>query len=385
MDKLTDFLTVFFVNNGNEKSKNKKKKSIPKKVDKQTSPKKSEMTPSERAPSEKVQSEKVQSERAPSEKAQSEKVQSEKAPSEMAPSEMAQSEMAQSEKAQSEKAQSEKVKSEKVKSERAPSEKVQSEKVKSEKVKSEKVKSDKLFTDSQNEKDSQLFSSSSVSSVSSVSESSEIKTESSKSTIEIKKYILKPSEFYKKNILITNDNKKDHVDVLGKLLHKLGLLKDISNIYNNDLFIFTQNENKKMFKQMLLDNPYLYFTNFNVKEKLTIPQNINSEKRTICIIDINMLNNVEDIDDFINPNIHLFLLSSENQSIYDYYNKLGEKRLLIHKQNKLKSLQKRFFKFVIKKLELYKNIEFNEYYTSLNNENIDINYIILKEDDLRYN
>ena len=322
MDKLTDFLTVFFVNNGNEKSKNKKKKSIPKKVDKQTSPKKSEMTPSERAPSEKVQSEKVQSERAPSEKAQSEK------------------------------------------------------------VKSEKVKSDKLFTDSQNEKDSQLFSSSSVSSV---SESSEIKTESSKSTIEIKKYILKPSEFYKKNILITNDNKKDHVDVLGKLLHKLGLLKDISNIYNNDLFIFTQNENKKMFKQMLLDNPYLYFTNFNVKEKLTIPQNINSEKRTICIIDINMLNNVEDIDDFINPNIHLFLLSSENQSIYDYYNKLGEKRLLIHKQNKLKSLQKRFFKFVIKKLELYKNIEFNEYYTSLNNENIDINYIILKEDDLRYN
>jgi hypothetical protein len=67
----------------------------------------------------------------------------------------------------------------------------------------------------------------------------------------------------------------------------------------------------------------------------------------------------------------------------DYYNKIGNKRLLIHKQNKLKSLQKRFFKYVISNID--KKMPFDDYYNRINDENMDLKYIILKEDELRYN
>ena len=206
----------------------------------------------------------------------------------------------------------------------------------------------------------------------------------------LKKYILKPSEFYKKNILIANDDKKNNFDITNDILYKLSLLKDIDNIYSKDIYIFTANDNRKMFKQMLLDNPYLYFIDFHVKQN--IDKNILKEnnkdnkednKRIICIIDTDILKNTDDLQDFINPQIHLILLTLETNKIMDYYNKIGNKRLLIHKQNKLKSLQKRFFKYVISNID--KKMPFDDYYNRINDENMDLKYIILKEDELRYN
>jgi hypothetical protein len=207
----------------------------------------------------------------------------------------------------------------------------------------------------------------------------------------LKKYILKPSEFYKKNILIANDDKKNNFDITNDILYKLSLLKDIDNIYSKDIYIFTANDNRKMFKQMLLDNPYLYFIDFHVKQNIdkNILKENNKEdnkednKRIICIIDTDILKNIDDLQDFINPQIHLILLTLETNKIMDYYNKIGNKRLLIHKQNKLKSLQKRFFKYVISNID--KKMPFDDYYNRINDENMDLKYIILKEDELRYN
>ena len=203
----------------------------------------------------------------------------------------------------------------------------------------------------------------------------------------LKKYILKPSEFYKKNILIANDDKKNNFDITNDILYKLSLLKDIDNIYSKDIYIFTSNDNRKMFKQMLLDNPYLYFIDFHVKQNIdkNILKENNKEdnKRIICIIDTDILKNIDDLQDFINPQIHLILLTLETNKIMDYYNKIGNKRLLIHKQNKLKSLQKRFFKYVISNID--KKMHFDDYYNRINDENMDLKYIILKEDELRYN
>mgnify|MGYP000710459352 FL=1 len=46
-------------------------------------------------------------------------------------------------------------------------------------------------------------------------------------------------------------------------------------------------------------------------------------------------------------------------------------------------LQKRFYKNFIKKH--FKDLLFDQYYNKVNNENIDIKYVILKNDELRYN
>jgi hypothetical protein len=203
----------------------------------------------------------------------------------------------------------------------------------------------------------------------------------------LKKYILKPSEFHKKNMLITNDNKKDSFDIISDILYKLSLLKNINDIYTNDLYIFTSNDNRKMFKKMLLDNPYLYFTNFYVKQKIQKNahsiEELKEERKTIYIIDTEILSDIENLKHFINPKIHLILLTNDNNKIIDFYNLLGDKRILIHKQNKLKSMQRRFFKSVIKQIN--KDINFEDFYNEINNENIDVKYIILKENELRYN
>ena len=134
-----------------------------------------------------------------------------------------------------------------------------------------------------------------------------------------------------------------------------------------------------MFKQMLLDNPYLYFTDFHVKQNID-KKIIKENDRIICIVDTNILDDFGKLNDFIDPNIHLILLTLDNTKIIDLYDKLGSKRLLIHKQNKLKSMQKRFFKSIN-----YKDITFEDYYKKANDENLDIKYIILKGDELRYN
>ena len=48
-------------------------------------------------------------------------------------------------------------------------------------------------------------------------------------------------------------------------------------------------------------------------------------------------------------------------------------------------MQKHFYKTTIKKLCLRNDLTFDEYYNIINNENIDIKYIILKNDEIRYN
>ena len=130
---------------------------------------------------------------------------------------------------------------------------------------------------------------------------------------------------------------------------------------------------------MLLDNPYLYFTDFHVKQNID-KKIIKENDRIICIIDTDILDDFAKLNDFMDPNIHLILLTLDNTKIIDLYDKLGSKRLLIHKHNKLKSMQKRFFKSIN-----YKDIIFEDYYNKVNDENTDIKYIILKDDELRYN
>ena len=135
---------------------------------------------------------------------------------------------------------------------------------------------------------------------------------------------------------------------------------------------------------MLLDNPYLYFTNFYVKQKIQKnPEPSEENKKTIYIIDTTVLEDIDDIDKFIDPQIHLILLTSENDKIINFYNKLGDKRILIHKRDKLKSIQKRFFKCVIKHIN--QDMTFEDFYNEINDENIDVKYIVLKENELRYN
>jgi len=202
----------------------------------------------------------------------------------------------------------------------------------------------------------------------------------------MKKYILKPSEFYKKNMFIISDNVKTSIDILSDFLHKISMMKNADSIYSNSVNIISNVQNKKLYKQMLLENPYLYFTNFDVKNSLTKRKidSLDNDSRTIFIFDNEMAHQyIEYIDILFSKNVHVFvLLDEEDKNIYDLYN-LFESKLLIYKPSKNKMLQKRFYKNFIKKH--FKDLLFDQYYNKVNNENIDIKYVILKNDELRYN
>jgi hypothetical protein len=204
----------------------------------------------------------------------------------------------------------------------------------------------------------------------------------------IAKYTLKPNEFCKKSIFIVNDNLKDSIDILSDLLYKLGLKKDIDTLYNNKIHIISSIDNKKLYRQMLLENPYLYFTDFDVKSSLQKRKlnDLDDTKRHIFIFDIDTANEYTDsIVELSKRNIHLFVLAKdEDKLIHALYSSLGSNKLMICKPTKLKMIHKKFYKNYIKHI-CDNEQDFDQYYNKINNENIDKKYIIIKDNQLRYN
>jgi len=205
----------------------------------------------------------------------------------------------------------------------------------------------------------------------------------------IKKYILKANEIYKKNIMIYDIDIKTSIELLSDLLHNLSLMTNVNKIYNNSINILTSNDNKKYFKKMLLDNPYLYFTDFNIKtglSKLQEKELTKNDSRNIYIID---LDNVEKIKETLkilsDRNVHIFGVTSSKTMCVEMFSKFGETSLLIHKNDRLKQSQKIYYRNVIRQLtDKYNEISFDDYYKSISNEKLRLRYIILKNKELRY-
>lgn len=134
-----------------------------------------------------------------------------------------------------------------------------------------------------------------------------------------------------------------------------------------------------MFKEILLDNPYLYFTNFIVKNKL---KTVESTKKSIVVVDFNLisndLNSLKELLD--NKNIHLIILHSDYlSSVTDIYKMMSDNVLLINKKDRLKLMQKQLHSKVISCLI---NIKQSDYLKLINHENI--KHIIIKNKELRY-
>jgi hypothetical protein len=201
------------------------------------------------------------------------------------------------------------------------------------------------------------------------------------SRLKLKKYTLKPKEFYNKNIMIVGSEKTSNMQVLSDILHKLSMLTDVKDTFNNTIYIFTKNHNKKMYKKLLLDNPYLYFNDIQINKLDNENIKDTKYKKTIYIVDENTfdLNTVKDNTQFI-------IISNDIVSgIRDIYAQLGDRKMLLYKINKLKLNQKQFYKKVIKKLAKKVFSDFEDFYTSLNNEYVDAKYIVFKNSELRYN
>lgn len=204
-----------------------------------------------------------------------------------------------------------------------------------------------------------------------------------------KKYIMKANEMANKHIVVVNKEVEENLCTIGDFLHMMSLMKGVDEKYSSDTYIITSNEHKKLFKQMLLENPYLHFTNFIVKHSLTkavVDHLLSNPKRTIVFLDMDHTDPqiVQRALDLQHEKVQLVALSTQYKDVASLFPKLNDNKLLIHRKERLKSLQKVFFKQVLQPLCAY-TPDFENYFYMMNHDNFGVRYIIIKTDELRYN
>lgn len=248
--------------------------------------------------------------------------------------------------------------------------------------------SDSSTSDSESSESSES-SNESESSKDSDSESSESKIESKIESVKmsekkeelVAKTVLKASDFYKKNLMIVNHEAKKNLEILSELLYKLSKMTSVNDIYENSLHIFTFSENKKNFREMLLENPYLYFNDFVIKTNLSNLK-FESSKRHIVVVDFDVISDIEKLSNLMKDNIQLIVLhNTYNHSVLDVYKLFGKNGILIHKKDRLKLLQKRFYAKIIKHLT---TLNEQTYVDVINDENLDVKLVIMRNGELRY-
>ena len=192
----------------------------------------------------------------------------------------------------------------------------------------------------------------------------------------IKKYIIKSNEICKKKVLIVNNEKEDNFNMLRDILCKISKMTDIEKIYSSDVYIISSNENKTLYKKMLIDNPQLYFSNMIFKSTLPSTSSI-FDKKTIFIFNKNYCKEISKIVD--NNKLHLIVLS-DLENGFQLYKALGKNTVLMSVIKQTKKLQKELYNLVNKIVKCEQIVSYFDIVKDERNKNI-----FVKDDELRYN
>ncbi len=207
-------------------------------------------------------------------------------------------------------------------------------------------------------------------------------------TFQPKKYTMRAIDIYKKNTLIFNNSTSENIKILSDILHSLSLMTGVSDIYNNSIYILSANDNRPLYKEMLLDNPYLHFTDLFVKSALSrgkLEDIAESPKRTILIVDRDAVQDDKYLTVGDNSNVHLIILTTSIDQVPFLYGKLGANKLAIHVKDKLKSLQQVFYKKVLVKLcSGLSDVPFQTFFDVINQQNFGVRYLMVKNSEMRY-
>jgi hypothetical protein len=205
--------------------------------------------------------------------------------------------------------------------------------------------------------------------------------------IKLQKMVMRASDISKKNIILANVNLKENLALLGELLHNISLMKDVQNIYTGTVTIVCNTENKKYYKKLMIENPYLYFTDFIVTKNFSQEKQkgiLQSDKRSLLIVDCDenadqkAYNNI--IDSGANVQVIFVMTNLSNAQLYT---SLPSNKMLIHKKQSLKSLQKLFFNSILKNI-CDVHMTFNDYFKLVNQDTFAVRYIVVNNGNLRY-
>jgi len=214
-------------------------------------------------------------------------------------------------------------------------------------------------------------------------------------TFQPKRYGLRAIDIYKKNIVISNLDMDDSINIVGDILNSLSLMHNVKTTYTTVVTVVTSPEHKRTYKKMILDNPHMHFINFDVKHqfsKTKIQELVESQQRNIVMMDdITNLNTFQKLlhaqQGKRAANVQVIMIANDASSSLEAFKKLtgNVAGLLLHKLDKLKSLQKAFFKNVLQPLcnELGKT-DFHTFFDIINQKHFGVRYLIVKNNEFRY-
>ena len=203
----------------------------------------------------------------------------------------------------------------------------------------------------------------------------------------LKKYILKPSEYSKKNIMIVHSDVEELATTTGDLLNGISNMKNIER-FNKDIYFFVPTVNRTLFKRILLHNPDLYFENFSVKSSI---RNVPSvDKPTIMVVDTALGLSLDKYRKILSSgNVLLIVISTDyNSDLIDIYHALNKSRasMFVHKLETHEQLERAFFERVLSGISPdLEGIQFEDYNESIRNEKYGARYVILRKTELRFN
>jgi hypothetical protein len=96
-----------------------------------------------------------------------------------------------------------------------------------------------------------------------------------------------------------------------------------------------------------------------------------------------MINDFEKLNKLLTSNLNLHVIVYHNtytSSLVDIFKLLGKSTLFINHKDRLKILQKRFYSKIVKHLVG----ENEQYFDDINDDNLDVKYLIIKDKELRY-
>ena len=201
-----------------------------------------------------------------------------------------------------------------------------------------------------------------------------------------------------------NKNVSDKVELLCKIFYNINKnrnIKDISKLYDNNIKFMVNSDDKNEYKKILLEYPYSYFNKFSFSKSLN---DINNSLRQVYVIDYNYIKEKshEDLYNKIiklvnsDDNIIQFIFIFSNFYDLNECKELQEKSfILLHNIDMLKSIQKQFYKKIVKFFTSDPNLSKSKLSQNHQIENWDdfkkillindIKTIIINNKELRYN
>ena len=173
-------------------------------------------------------------------------------------------------------------------------------------------------------------------------------------------------------------------------INKNSYIKNIEEIYNNNVKFVINPDNKKDYKKILLENPYSYFNKFSFSKSLGDKDNSNTLKQ-LYIIDYDYIQTDEElfkktykmVESRSILNQFIFISSSINIDVKQD-DTLIKSSVILHNVELLRVLQKQFYKKIIKKCVTSPEVNsWNEFKTLLNVN--DIKTLIVNNGVLKYN